>query len=92
MEQNKFFWGASFGLFLGIVAFGVQVSLSALNDILQLKEPLKFGQIEKTSSGVYQIKLLGKKWTVYLPEKKIKSLLENKDYDIIKRQGDGSSV
>jgi len=92
MEQNKFFWGASFGLFLGIVAFGVQVSLSALNDTLQLKEPLKFGQIEKTSSGVYQIKLLGKKWTVYLPEKKIKSLLENKDYDIIKRQGDGSSV
>ncbi|KFD42048.1 hypothetical protein HY02_09025 [Peptococcaceae bacterium SCADC1_2_3] len=86
MEQNKFFWGASFGLFFGMVVFGVQVSLGALNDTLQLKEPLKFGQIEKTSSGVYQIKLLGKNWTIYLPEKNLplKSLLENKDYDIRK--------
>ncbi|GAB6273235.1 MAG: hypothetical protein STSR0004_00980 [Peptococcaceae bacterium] len=67
-----------------MVVFGVQISLSALNDTLQLKEPIKFGQIEKTSSGVYQIKLLGKNWTIYLPERKFKSLLENKDYDIRK--------
>jgi len=84
MEQNNFFWGASFGLFLGMVVFGVQASLGALNDALELKEPLKFGQIKKTSSDAYQIKLLGKNWSIYLPEKKFKSLLENKDYDIRK--------
>jgi hypothetical protein len=67
-----------------MVVFGVQASLGALNEALQLKEPLKFGQIKKMSSGVYQIKLLGKSGTIYLPEKKFKSLLKNKDYDIRK--------
>lgn len=81
MGPNKFLWWASFGLFLGIIAFGTQVVLGALNNTLQLKKPLKLGQVEKISYDRYKIEALGKNWTVYLPKKNLrhKLLLKNKD-------------
>jgi hypothetical protein len=58
----------AFGILLGAVLYGLQVSLAGFNDVVRPSRPLQLWSAERIAAGGYQLEILGSNLVVRFPE------------------------
>lgn len=67
----------AFGILLGTVLYGLQVSLAGFNDVVRPSPPLQLWSAEKIAAGGYRLEILGSNLVVRFPEDEWVKLVKN---------------